>query len=291
MLFNVSQCYGSSFIVGDVRALPRHPGYYISNVAGYCCYSYAKSKKCQSCKDSISVNDKFEIPDDVEDSYIQALDRGCLAYPKPGVLQIIIYSYVVVQQLISEKYEHMFLKMQKLKALKVRKIGNFQAESAGTRNSDSNSATIFFRGAHYFSDHDHDPRPPIRPLGLDIWTYFDIVHIKPYTRLGSYAAGIALGCYMHKQKLSNFKKFNLVKLSLGWIISSFLLWLCTFGVIDPQGSAYEIAAFHSIKPLLYGCFFSWVTFACFTGQGACFNPANMPLVMDLSCVVLHPNSK
>ncbi|GBN68737.1 hypothetical protein AVEN_61189-1 [Araneus ventricosus] len=58
---------------------------------------------------------------------------------------------------------------------------------------------------------------------------------------------------------------------MGWIISSFLLWLCTFGVIDPQGSAYEIAAFHSIKPLLYGCFFSWVTFACFTGQGGFLN--------------------
>ncbi|GBM37253.1 hypothetical protein AVEN_244937-1 [Araneus ventricosus] len=29
MLFNVSQCYGASFIVGDVRALPRDLGHYI----------------------------------------------------------------------------------------------------------------------------------------------------------------------------------------------------------------------------------------------------------------------
>ncbi|GBO46413.1 hypothetical protein AVEN_114193-1 [Araneus ventricosus] len=32
MLFNVSQCYGASFIVADVRELPRDLGYYISNV-------------------------------------------------------------------------------------------------------------------------------------------------------------------------------------------------------------------------------------------------------------------
>ncbi|GBM17408.1 hypothetical protein AVEN_119450-1 [Araneus ventricosus] len=31
MLFNVSQCYGANFIVGDIRALPEDLGYHISN--------------------------------------------------------------------------------------------------------------------------------------------------------------------------------------------------------------------------------------------------------------------
>lgn len=97
----------------------------INYVAGYCCYSYAKSKKCHLCKDSITVNDtagKLQILDDVENSYIQALDRGGLAYPKPEVLEIILHSYVVVQKLISAKYEHLFLQMQKQKALTVKLI-------------------------------------------------------------------------------------------------------------------------------------------------------------------------
>ncbi|CAL1300532.1 unnamed protein product [Larinioides sclopetarius] len=113
--------------------------------------------------------------------------------------------------------------------------------------------------------------PDMKKVADNIWTYFDMVHTKPYTRLGSYAAGIALGFYIRKHKLSSYKKFSLAKLSFGWLISGVLLWICITGVINPEGPSYEIAAFHSIKPLVYSCYFSWVTFACVTGHGGLLN--------------------
>lgn len=99
----------------------------LTYVAGYCCYSYAKSKKCQLCKETISLNDiddVFDIVDNYENSYIQTLDRGGLAYPKPEILDIILHSFVVVQKLVSENHESLFLQVKNQKAIAVKIIIN-----------------------------------------------------------------------------------------------------------------------------------------------------------------------
>ncbi|GBN27886.1 hypothetical protein AVEN_101368-1 [Araneus ventricosus] len=60
MLFNVSQCYGANFIVGDVRALPDQCetdlGYYISNIFVLLGVSVRQGSGCETrfnCRSAI----------------------------------------------------------------------------------------------------------------------------------------------------------------------------------------------------------------------------------------------
>ncbi|CAL1300535.1 unnamed protein product [Larinioides sclopetarius] len=113
--------------------------------------------------------------------------------------------------------------------------------------------------------------PALVELLNQLWPYFDIVHSKPYTRLGSYLVGIVLGCYISNRKLSNIKECSQVTLSSGWIISILLLWFSSVANTHIQGPDYEIAASTSIKHLFYACSLSWIIFVCVTGQGGILN--------------------
>ncbi|XP_042909025.1 uncharacterized protein [Parasteatoda tepidariorum] len=94
----------------------------LTYIAGFCCYCYLKRKKCSSCEKSITLTDieeKFNVIDEVENSYIQTLDRGCLVYPKHEIVDIILHAYVVVQKLVSEEFESSFLQMHNHKVLAI----------------------------------------------------------------------------------------------------------------------------------------------------------------------------
>lgn len=45
------------------------------------------------------------------------MDRGGLMYPHPKVLNIILYTYLIVQKLISSDFEHFFLKVSNQRQL------------------------------------------------------------------------------------------------------------------------------------------------------------------------------
>lgn len=96
----------------------------LTYIAGYCCRSVFKSNKCTNCKQMLTldnIDDAFDILDNDENSYILNCSRGGLCYPKSEILDVIIYSYIIVQKLISDTYEKRFLECenQRLVAIKL----------------------------------------------------------------------------------------------------------------------------------------------------------------------------
>ena len=77
-------------------------------VAGYAAYAASLKLRCKSCE-TILVTDK-ELANDVQYSFIRAIDRGSLKYPQLNVINIIVYIYILIQKLISEPNESLFLK-------------------------------------------------------------------------------------------------------------------------------------------------------------------------------------
>ncbi|GBN45755.1 Nose resistant to fluoxetine protein 6 [Araneus ventricosus] len=103
------------------------------------------------------------------------------------------------------------------------------------------------------------------------WKYFDILYTKPYSRLGTFLIGIALGYYLFQKKATTIKKKNQVMLSLGWIMAAIFMWISLFALYGREESVLETAVYNGLKHLLFSISVAWIIFVCVTGQGGFFN--------------------
>ncbi|CAL1284196.1 unnamed protein product [Larinioides sclopetarius] len=99
------------------------------------------------------------------------------------------------------------------------------------------------------------------------WKYFDILYVKPYSRLGTFLIGMALGCYLFQKKDTTIKRNSMVQLSLGWIMAVMFLWTSLFALYGREESVLETAVYNGLKHLLFSCVVAWIIFVCVTGQG------------------------
>lgn len=80
----------------------------ITYLAGYCIFKYLQKVKCESCHNNLTVDKSIEL--DGQYKYI-TLARGGLLCPQPDVANVVAYTYVVVEKLVSAAHEAEFLKV------------------------------------------------------------------------------------------------------------------------------------------------------------------------------------
>lgn len=109
----------------------------ITYLGGYCAYSVIKKLKCDICKDCLV----FQKIMHYEESFklIRNLDRGGLLYPRPFVVNAVMYSYITISKLIGPEYEKLFLQEQNQRQ---------QATSLILHNLSSNFEQLDLCGTH-----------------------------------------------------------------------------------------------------------------------------------------------
>ncbi|GFU07269.1 transposable element P transposase [Trichonephila clavipes] len=80
----------------------------LTYLAGVCARAALKKLKCDFCSKSLVLNKSFELNFNYD--LIRNLDRGSLLCPSPDVVTAVLYNYIIVQKLLSNDYENMFLK-------------------------------------------------------------------------------------------------------------------------------------------------------------------------------------
>ena len=70
----------------------------ITYLAGYCCYSVYKKRKCNSCKEMITgALDEETFPENQK--YLSGISRGSLLYPHDTAANIVMYCYIIINKL------------------------------------------------------------------------------------------------------------------------------------------------------------------------------------------------
>ncbi|KAF8777146.1 nose resistant to fluoxetine protein 6-like [Argiope bruennichi] len=134
-------------------------------------------------------------------------------------------------------------------------------------------------GASKLSFHTHD----MKTYYGRFWLYFDMVYVKPYTRIGTYLIGIALGYFVLQRKYSGVKKSSLITLCVGWTLAFICSFIAFFAIYNRDESDLERALYNGLKHLLMSCSISWIIFVCFTGQGGLINWfLSLPIFVPLS---------
>ncbi|GFX31857.1 transposable element P transposase [Trichonephila clavipes] len=80
----------------------------LTYLAGVCARAALKKLKCDFCSKSLVLNKSFELNSNYD--LIRNLDRESLLCPSPDVVTAVLYNYIIVQKLLSNDYENMFLK-------------------------------------------------------------------------------------------------------------------------------------------------------------------------------------
>ncbi|GFT06895.1 transposable element P transposase [Trichonephila clavipes] len=80
----------------------------LTYLAGVCARAALKKLKCDFCSKSLVLNKSFELNSNYD--LIRNLDRGSLLCSSPDVVTAVLYNYKIVQKLLSNDYENMFLK-------------------------------------------------------------------------------------------------------------------------------------------------------------------------------------
>ncbi|XP_055947834.1 nose resistant to fluoxetine protein 6-like [Argiope bruennichi] len=102
--------------------------------------------------------------------------------------------------------------------------------------------------------------------------FFDMIYIKPYTRIGSYLVGLGLAYYLYKRKQNDSGKLNLKTVSIGWIVASTIALTCQFGLYHkPVLSLVAACFYNALSRIAYSLALAWVIFICVTGQGGFVN--------------------
>lgn len=78
-------------------------------LAGYCAHIVHKKIKCNLCREKVSSDRQLLSEDDF--NLIKVTDRGGLLYPTEVITNAVVHTYIVVQKLISKKYEETFMKV------------------------------------------------------------------------------------------------------------------------------------------------------------------------------------
>ncbi|GFO24199.1 nose resistant to fluoxetine protein 6-like [Plakobranchus ocellatus] len=108
--------------------------------------------------------------------------------------------------------------------------------------------------------------------------YFIHIYIKPYTRCGPYAIGLALGYFLFKTK----SKFKMPKalVALGWLLAiggGLTLVYVThdnlkeFSIVNPTWSDNQMNALDIVSKPLWALCIAWVILACVNGYGGVIN--------------------
>ncbi|KAL7303646.1 hypothetical protein TKK_0003791 [Trichogramma kaykai] len=125
------------------------------------------------------------------------------------------------------------------------------------------------------------------PLAL-----FDKIYDKPWTRLGPYLIGMALGYVLFKTdckvKMSRATNF------IGWLLSAACLLSLLYGLYEAELSPVTGAAYSSLSHTAWALSLAWIVFACSTGYGGYVNSIlSAPLLYPFSRVtycayLIHP---
>ncbi|GFR32796.1 nose resistant to fluoxetine protein 6 [Trichonephila clavata] len=106
---------------------------------------------------------------------------------------------------------------------------------------------------------------------LSRWTdYFDLLYMKPHTRMGPYLVGIVLAYYIYKSQKDS-RKLSLIELTVGWVFTSATALFCLFGLYHRHLTIIETAFYNAVSRTAFGCCLAWVIFVCINGQGGIVN--------------------
>ncbi|GBM27686.1 Nose resistant to fluoxetine protein 6 [Araneus ventricosus] len=133
--------------------------------------------------------------------------------------------------------------------------------------------------------------PPYLPRLVDI---FNMIYVKPYTRVGAYLVGLLLAYIVYKRKQNNSGKLNTITLWIGWILASSIALACQFGLYHHKLSTVETSFYNALSRIGFSLALAWVIFVCVIGQGDAVNSilswkALIPLSRLTYCAYLvHP---
>ncbi|EDW86385.1 uncharacterized protein Dwil_GK17715 [Drosophila willistoni] len=121
-----------------------------------------------------------------------------------------------------------------------------------------------------------------RPNTDDPLALFDKIYDKPWTRLGPYLIGMAVGWILFRTNC----KIRLPKLTVAtaWILAMLNLFLLVFGLYRADLSQFTAAAYSSLSHSAWALSLAWITIACSTGYGGYINSL-------LSAPCLYPFSR
>ncbi|KAH8244729.1 hypothetical protein KR038_001996 [Drosophila bunnanda] len=121
-----------------------------------------------------------------------------------------------------------------------------------------------------------------RPNTDDPLALFDKIYDKPWTRLGPYLIGMAVGWILFRTNC----KIRLPKLTVAsaWFLAMLNLFVLVFGLYRADLSQFTAAAYSSLSHSAWALSLAWITIACSTGYGGYINSL-------LSAPCLYPFSR
>ncbi|KAH8332042.1 hypothetical protein KR067_010559, partial [Drosophila pandora] len=121
-----------------------------------------------------------------------------------------------------------------------------------------------------------------RPNTDDPLALFDKIYDKPWTRLGPYLIGMAVGWILFRTNC----KIRLPKLTVAtaWTLAMLNLFVLVFGLYRADLSQFTAAAYSSLSHSAWALSLAWITIACSTGYGGYINSL-------LSAPCLYPFSR
>ncbi|KAH8419666.1 hypothetical protein KR009_000681, partial [Drosophila setifemur] len=121
-----------------------------------------------------------------------------------------------------------------------------------------------------------------RPNTDDPLALFDKIYDKPWTRLGPYLIGMAVGWILFRTNC----KIRLPKITVAsaWALAMLNLFVLVFGLYQADLSQFTAAAYSSLSHSAWALSLAWITIACSTGYGGYINSL-------LSAPCLYPFSR
>ncbi|XP_011213223.2 nose resistant to fluoxetine protein 6 [Bactrocera dorsalis] len=121
-----------------------------------------------------------------------------------------------------------------------------------------------------------------RPDTDDPLALFDKIYDKPWTRLGPYLIGMAVGWILFRTNC----KIRLPRLTVAtlWVLAMLNLFVLVFGLYRAELSQFMAAAYSSLSHSAWALSLAWITIACSTGYGGYINTL-------LSAPCLYPFSR
>ncbi|XP_036343941.1 nose resistant to fluoxetine protein 6-like, partial [Rhagoletis pomonella] len=121
-----------------------------------------------------------------------------------------------------------------------------------------------------------------RPDTDDPLALFDKIYDKPWTRLGPYLIGMAVGWILFR---TNCKiRFPRLTVATLWTLAMLNLFVLVFGLYRADLSQLLAAAYSSLSHSAWALSLAWITIACSTGYGGYINSL-------LSAPFLYPFSR
>ncbi|KAK3920322.1 Nose resistant to fluoxetine protein 6, partial [Frankliniella fusca] len=120
------------------------------------------------------------------------------------------------------------------------------------------------------------------PAEDDPLALFDKIYDKPWTRLGPYLVGMAVGWILFKTDCKI--RMSKVTVVLGWLVSLGCLLTLLYGLYGAVLDPITAAAYSSLSHTAWAMCISWIVIACSCGYGG-------PITRILSWTVLYPFSR